>query len=52
MFQLTREEDKALKSQFVTSKEGRGGKQKQPSVFTENGVPSYQQHLKVIERLK
>ncbi len=28
----------ALKSQFVTSKEGRGGKQKQPLVFTENGV--------------
>ncbi|MBD65418.1 MAG: DNA-binding protein [Halobacteriovoraceae bacterium] len=38
MFKLTREENEALKSQIVTSKEGRGGKQKQPLVFTENGV--------------
>ncbi|MFG1483480.1 ORF6N domain-containing protein [Halobacteriovorax sp. HFRX-2_2] len=38
MFQLTREEHEVLKSQIVTSKEGRGGKQKQPLVFTENGV--------------
>lgn len=38
MFQLTREENEALKSQIVTSKEGRGGKQKQPLVFIENGV--------------
>lgn len=38
MFKLTKEENEALKSQFVTSKEGRGGKQKQPLVFTENGV--------------
>lgn len=27
-----------MKSQIVTSKLGRGGKQKQPLVFTENGV--------------
>lgn len=38
MFQLTSEEYKSLKSQFVTSKLGRGGKQKQPFVFTENGL--------------
>ena len=38
MFKLTREENEVLKSQIVTSKEGRGGKQKQPLVFTENGV--------------
>lgn len=38
MFQLTSEEYQFLKSQFVTSKIGSGGKQKQPFVFTENGV--------------
>ncbi len=38
MFQITLEEYRFLKSQFVTSKNGRGGKQKQPIVFTENGV--------------
>ena len=38
MFQLTSEEHHFLKSQFVTSKLGSGGKQKQPLVFTENGV--------------
>ncbi len=38
MFQLTSEEYRVLKSQFVTSKQGSGGKQKQPLVFTENGV--------------
>jgi len=38
MFKLTKEEFDVLKSQFVTSKIGRGGKQKQPLVFTENGV--------------
>ena len=38
MFQLTHEEHDFLKSQIVTSKRGRGGKQKQPLVFTENGV--------------
>lgn len=38
MFKLTKEEYESLKSQIVTSKTGRGGKQKQPLVFTENGV--------------
>lgn len=38
MFKLTKEEHEFLKSQIVTSKVGRGGKQKQPLVFTENGV--------------
>jgi hypothetical protein len=38
MFQLTSDEYHFLKSQFVTSKNGSGGKQKQPLVFTENGV--------------
>lgn len=38
MFQLTTDEFESLKSQIATSKEGRGGKQKLPHVFTENGV--------------
>lgn len=38
MFQLTSEEYQLLKSQTVTSKTGRGGKQKLPFVFTENGL--------------
>ena len=38
MFQLTPEEHVSLKSQIATSNKGRGGKQKQPLVFTENGV--------------
>lgn len=38
MFQLTSEEYQALKSQIVTSKTGRGGKQKLPLVFSENGL--------------
>lgn len=38
MFQLTTEEFNLLKSQFVTSKSGRGGKVKLPNVFTENGL--------------
>lgn len=39
MFQLTKDEWETLKSQFVTSKiEQRGGKQKLPYVFTEQGV--------------
>jgi hypothetical protein len=38
MFQLSSEEFDVLKSQFATSKTGSGGKQKQPLVFTENGV--------------
>lgn len=38
MFQLTADEFKLLKSQIVTSKQGSGGKQKLPLVFTENGL--------------
>ena len=38
MFQLTPEEYHFLKSQIVTSKNGSGGKQKLPLVFTENGL--------------
>lgn len=38
MFQLSNEEYSSLKSQFVTSKTTRGGKQKLPQVFTENGL--------------
>jgi hypothetical protein len=38
MFSLTAEEYHSLKSQIVTSKNGRGGKQKLPMVFTENGL--------------
>lgn len=38
MFQLTSEENQILKSQIVTSKQGSGGKQKLPLVFTENGL--------------
>ena len=38
MIQLTKEEYEALKSQIATSKKGRGGKQKLPMVFTENGL--------------
>jgi hypothetical protein len=38
MFQLSSQEYELLKSQIATSKVGRGGKQKQPLVFTENGV--------------
>jgi hypothetical protein len=37
-FQLTAQEFTDLKSQIVTSKVGRGGKQKLPWVFTEHGV--------------
>ncbi|MCX6715760.1 MAG: ORF6N domain-containing protein [Candidatus Taylorbacteria bacterium] len=38
MFQLALNEATALKSQFVTSKAGRGGRRKLPYVFTELGV--------------
>ena len=38
MFQLSKEEYDFLKSQIATSKTGRGGKQKLPMVFTENGL--------------
>jgi hypothetical protein len=38
MFQITQEEFDVLKCQNGTSKKGRGGKQKLPLVFTENGL--------------
>ena len=38
MFQLTEEENDFLRSQFVTSKKGRGGRRYMPFVFTEHGV--------------
>lgn len=38
MFQLSKEEYDILKSQIATSKVGRGGKQKLPMVFSENGL--------------
>ncbi len=38
MFQLTPEEAEALRSQFVTSNNGRGGRRYYPFAFTENGV--------------
>jgi hypothetical protein len=38
MFQLTTAETEALRSQIVTSNEGRGGRRYSPYVFTEQGV--------------
>jgi len=38
MLQLTSEEAEALRSQFATSKRGRGGRRYAPYVFTEQGV--------------
>lgn len=38
MFQMTEEEWSVLKSQFVTSKPGRGGRRTAPYAFTEQGV--------------
>jgi hypothetical protein len=38
MFQLDREESASLRSQFVTSKVGRGGRRYRPYAFTEQGV--------------
>lgn len=38
MFQLTAEESRALRSQVVTSNDGRGGRRYRPYAFTEQGV--------------
>ncbi|MNQ67413.1 ORF6N domain protein [compost metagenome] len=38
MFELTAEEWESLRSQFVTSKKGRGGRTYLPHVFTEHGI--------------
>jgi hypothetical protein len=46
MFQLTENECSFLKSHFVTSNTGRGGKQKLPLVFTEYGVAMLSSVLK------
>ena len=46
MFQLAKAEYESLKCQFGTSKIGRGGKQKNPLVFTENGVAMLSSILK------
>lgn len=51
MFQLTTEEDaslrsQGLRSQFVTSKMGRGGRRRPPYAFTEHGVAMLSSVLK------
>ncbi len=38
MFQLTARENKSLRSQFATSKMGRGGRRSLPYAFTEHGA--------------
>ena len=38
MFQLAAEEVRSLRSQFATSKQGRGGRRYAPLVFTEQGI--------------
>ncbi|WEK21669.1 MAG: ORF6N domain-containing protein [Candidatus Pedobacter colombiensis] len=38
MFQLTHDEHQSLRSQFATSKTGRGGRAYLPYAFTEHGV--------------
>ena len=38
IFQLTAEEVRSLRSQFATSKQGRGGRRYAPLVFTEQGI--------------
>jgi len=38
MFQLTPRENKSLRSQFATSKIGRGGRRSLPYAFTEHGA--------------
>ncbi len=38
MFELTMEEYNSLRSQFVTSKKGRGGRRYMPLGFTEQGI--------------
>ena len=38
MFQLDQEEYEALRSQFVTSNKGRGGRRFKPYAFTEQGI--------------
>ena len=46
MFQLTKDEYNALRSQFVTSNMGRGGRRYLPYAFTEHGVAMLSSVLK------
>lgn len=46
MFRLTPDESRILRSQFVTSKEGRGGRRYNPLAFTEQGVAMLSSVLK------
>jgi hypothetical protein len=46
IFRLTKEEAEALRSQFVTSKTGRGGRRYLPNAFTEQGVAMLSRVLK------
>lgn len=46
MFQLTREEEEGLRSQIVTSNEGRGGRRYLPYAFTEQGIAMLSSVLK------
>ncbi len=46
MFELTKEENESLRSQFVTSKKGRGGTRYLPMVFTEHGILQLSQVLR------
>lgn len=46
MFRLTAEEANSLRSQFATSKEGRGGRRYFPYAFTEHGVAMLSSVLK------
>jgi hypothetical protein len=46
IFELSNDEYEALRSQFVTSNSGKGGRRYQPFVFTENGVAMLSSVLK------
>ena len=50
MFQLNNQEVVRLRSQFVTSKSGRGGRRYLPYVFTEQGVAMLSSVLRISER--
>lgn len=52
MFELTLEEFNSLRSQFATSKSGRGGTRYMPMVFTEHGVLQLSNVLKSERALK
>jgi phage regulator Rha-like protein len=52
MFQLNNQEVERLRSQFVTSKSGRGGRRYLPYVFTEQGVAMLSTVLKSDRAIK